>query len=105
MLIGIALDDMLEGEEPTAPGGRLLYLVGTFAGLLLLLAGVARMLPGSLFGTKDSADTGSIPLGVFMAVAGAALVYGFIRAYGRKPIAASTVKEAAPVDLRRTTSG
>jgi 4-amino-4-deoxy-L-arabinose transferase-like glycosyltransferase len=97
MLIGIVLDQMLEGEEPTAPGGRTMYLVGTFAGLLLAVTGVARMLPGSLFGTKDHDDTGSIPLGVFMLLVGVAMVVAFALIYRKAP---AIKRAAAALDPR-----
>jgi hypothetical protein len=86
MLIGIALDQMLEGEEPSAPGSRTMYLVGTFAGVLLLVAGVARMFPGSIFGTKElhgEPTPGSLPLGGFMAAVGIGMVAAFITFFRR----------------------
>jgi len=86
MLVGIMLDQMLEGEEPSAPGGRLMYLCGTFAGAMLLLAGVARMLPGSILGTKElhaEATPGSVPLGAFLAVVGVVMIGAFITYFRR----------------------
>ncbi len=107
MLIGITLDSMLEGDEPVKPEGRLVYLAGTFAGILLAVAGIARMLPGSIFGTKDSSDTGSLPLGIVLALVGVGMVFAFARTYGRKPAAPGPLasprpleKEATPLDLR-----
>ncbi|MGO8997502.1 MAG: glycosyltransferase family 39 protein [Polyangiaceae bacterium] len=99
MLVGITLDYMLEGEEPTARDGsaRTMYLVGTFSGVLLGIAGIARMMPGSIFGTKEHEDTGSIPLGVFMALAGAAMVVAFAVIYRR-----AAPKRAAATDARKS---
>ena len=91
MLVGVTLDSMLDGDEPVAPQSRISYLIGTFAGLLLLVAGVARTVPGSIFGTKDSADTGSIPLGVLLILVGAAMIFAFTSIYGRKPATGTKV--------------
>jgi 4-amino-4-deoxy-L-arabinose transferase-like glycosyltransferase len=87
MMIGIVLDQMLEGDEPSAPRSRLMYLAGTFAGLLLAVTGIARMLPGSIFGTKDSHSdppAGSIPVGVLLFAVGAVMIGVFVAFY-RKP--------------------
>jgi len=86
MLVGIALDQMLEGEEPSAPGGRTMYLVGTFAGALLLVAGAARMLPGSIFGAKEihgEATPASVPTGAVLAVVGVVMIGAFITFFRR----------------------
>jgi 4-amino-4-deoxy-L-arabinose transferase-like glycosyltransferase len=92
MLVGIMLDQMLEGEEPVAAAGRPAYLVATFSGVLLLVAGIARMLPGSIFGTKDHDDTGSIPLGIVMTLVGAAIVVAFAIIYRRAAPVKTTVE-------------
>ena len=84
------------GPVAATQGARLMYLGGAFAGLVVLLLGVARMLPGSLFGTKDSSDTGRIPLGIFLALVGGAIVAASAVIYGRKPATASAKDAAAP---------
>ncbi len=82
MLIGIALSELLEEVEPKPTRAPTLYLVGTLAGILLLVAGVARMLPGSIFGTKElhgGPPPASLGLGVFMAVVGLGMLVLFVR--------------------------
>ncbi|HEY2517330.1 MAG TPA: glycosyltransferase family 39 protein [Polyangiaceae bacterium] len=106
MLVGVVLEQMLEGEEPMVQSSRATYLVGTFAGVLLVLAGVARTLPGSIFGTKElhgELATASIPLGVFMAAAGAVMIGAFVVLFRKNealPGPSSTLPPPAGEDLR-----
>jgi 4-amino-4-deoxy-L-arabinose transferase-like glycosyltransferase len=74
MLIGVVLDDML-GPGPLARRGSFVpYVGGIAAGVALLVFGVARLVPGSFFGTKPDGHVPdpSIPIGVVLIVIGAA---------------------------------
>jgi 4-amino-4-deoxy-L-arabinose transferase-like glycosyltransferase len=74
MLIGVLLDDML-GKSMPAKGASLgAYLVGLAGGITLLVLGVARMLPGSIMGTKPDGKLAdpSMPMGAVLVVAGLA---------------------------------
>ncbi len=93
LLIGVVLDDML-GSEPLARRGSLpMYLAGLAAASALLVLGVARFMPGSVFGTKPNGHLGdpSVPLGVVLVAIGAGLaafvVWQFRDAAGAKPAA------------------
>jgi 4-amino-4-deoxy-L-arabinose transferase-like glycosyltransferase len=85
MLVGVVLDQMLEGDEPVAAGAsRVVYLAGAAAGVMLAMAGIARMLPGSIFGTKElhgEPPAPSLPLGLVMLAAGAVTVGVIVSLY------------------------
>ncbi len=80
MLIGVVVDDMLGTKGIAAKGRLAAYVVALGAGVALLVAGVARFVPGSLFGTKlDSAPgyfSGSamLLLGLLVLAGGAGLL-------------------------------
>lgn len=78
MLIGLMLDEML-GDRPLARA-RLLpaYLLGLAAGITLMVIGVARTQPGSIFGFKPT-DGGRLAaaapiLGIVLVVVGIAAI-------------------------------
>jgi len=76
MLIGVVLDDML-GKRPLAEGASFaVYAAGLFGGVALMTLGVARMLPGSFFGTKPDGRLGdpSLPVGILLLGVGIAVV-------------------------------
>jgi hypothetical protein len=92
MLIGIVLDEMLGPEPFEAAGAKLRlpgYLFGLFVGLTLVVFGVARLLPGSFFGTKPGGHLAdpSMGLGIACALAGVAIVAFAVRRF--RPIDAS----------------
>jgi 4-amino-4-deoxy-L-arabinose transferase-like glycosyltransferase len=109
MLVGIVLDELLEGEEPSAPDGRLMYLTGTFAGTMLVVAGIARMLPGSVVGAKDihgEPPPGSVPMGALLLVVGLGMIgafIGYFRRVGARPTLRSDLD--APRNHERTMIG
>ena len=75
LLIGVVLDDML-GPGPLARRGSLpLYAAGLALGTALMVAGVTRMLPGSVFGVKPDGHLAdpSLPVGIVLLVIGAAI--------------------------------
>jgi hypothetical protein len=76
MLIGIVLSDMLDGQAPDDATRRPAFLLTVSAGLGLSLYGIARMLPGSFWGTKPDGMLAnpSIGLGVGLLVAGLVLL-------------------------------
>jgi 4-amino-4-deoxy-L-arabinose transferase-like glycosyltransferase len=81
MLIGIMLDDVL-GTGAWASGKKMAaYLLSMGAGLSAMAFGVARMLPGSVFGSKPDgrlADP-SVGVGVALLVAGAVAIAYAVR--------------------------
>jgi 4-amino-4-deoxy-L-arabinose transferase-like glycosyltransferase len=80
MLIGVVLDDML-GKRPLLHGSSfMVYVTGLFSGVALMTLGVARMLPGSFFGTKPDGRLGdaSLPVGIVLVGAGLALLAGCV---------------------------
>jgi 4-amino-4-deoxy-L-arabinose transferase-like glycosyltransferase len=80
MLIGVVLDDMM-GEETLARGTSFgVYLAGVFVGVALLTLGVARMVPGSFFGTKPDGSLGdaSLPTGIALLCAGVVVTAGVV---------------------------
>jgi 4-amino-4-deoxy-L-arabinose transferase-like glycosyltransferase len=81
LLIGVVLDDML-GTGPLVKRGAMpLYLGGLAASATLLVMGVARFLPGSIFGTKPDgrmADP-SIGIGVVLLLLGAGVAVLIVR--------------------------
>ena len=82
VLIGVVLDDMLgapergPGEARGLRGSMALYLGGLVAGTALMVVGVARLFPGSFFGTKPDGHLAdpSRALGIVLLVAGAAII-------------------------------
>jgi 4-amino-4-deoxy-L-arabinose transferase-like glycosyltransferase len=72
MLIGVVLSDMLPSKSDGAPSRRPAFLVAITAGLALAVYGVARLNPGSFFGTKPDGQLpgASIGLGVVLLLAG-----------------------------------
>jgi 4-amino-4-deoxy-L-arabinose transferase-like glycosyltransferase len=94
MLVGITLDNMLEGEEPNKGERRPPYLGGAFVGITVLVLGIAGMLPGSIFGVKNATDTGSLPLGIFLSLVGAGITIASMVLFGReRPAKASKSKD------------
>jgi hypothetical protein len=81
LLIGVVLDDML-GTGPLVKRGAMpLYLGGLAASATLLVMGVARFMPGSIFGTKPDgrmADP-SIAIGVVLLLLGAGVAVLIVR--------------------------
>jgi 4-amino-4-deoxy-L-arabinose transferase-like glycosyltransferase len=113
LLIGIVLDDVLGPKKLLRPGSIVPYSLGLGAGALLFVAGIARTLPGSIFGTKgphgEMAEA-SKPLGLLLAIAGVALVVVTVRRYrGRREAARETgaggpgvgALDALPLEDRR----
>ncbi len=97
MMAGIALDQMLgPGDgDPTEPSQRPVYLGGMFVGVLLAVAGIARTMPGSLFGETDHGE-GSAAIGAVLIVAGIGMVIGFATVF-RKPDPIRRAKVEDPV--------
>jgi 4-amino-4-deoxy-L-arabinose transferase-like glycosyltransferase len=81
MLIGVVLDDMM-GKKPLRQGAAFGgYLVGVFAGVALMTLGIARMVPGSFFGSKPDGALGdpSLPTGIVLLCAGVAVTVAVVR--------------------------
>jgi 4-amino-4-deoxy-L-arabinose transferase-like glycosyltransferase len=97
MLIGVVLDDMI-GARPIAPPRALpAYALGMVIGLALLVAGIARTQPGSVFGSKPGGQlaNASVALGAALVAAGLAIaVFVVLRLRAKEPDA--TGKEDDP---------
>ncbi len=76
MLIGVLLDDVLEEDAWGDVKHTLGYFGAMAAGLAAMALGVARMMPGSAFGTKPDGHLASpsVVTGLALLVAGAAAV-------------------------------
>jgi 4-amino-4-deoxy-L-arabinose transferase-like glycosyltransferase len=73
MLLGVVLDDLI-GDRPLAELAALpSYFIGITASIAFMVMGFARMLPGSLLGSKVGSQLApaSIPVGLSLFVAGA----------------------------------
>jgi 4-amino-4-deoxy-L-arabinose transferase-like glycosyltransferase len=81
LLVGVVLDDMLGSGQPARRGSLPLYVGGLVAGTALMVVGITRMLPGSVFGVKPDGHLAdpSIGLGVALLVVGAAITVFFVR--------------------------
>jgi 4-amino-4-deoxy-L-arabinose transferase-like glycosyltransferase len=105
LLIGVVLDDMLGRGPLTRRGGMPLYLGGLAAAAALLVMGVTRFLPGSVFGTKPDgrmADP-SMGIGVVLVLMGAAVAVLIVRQLRcADPVAPED--GAAPDDAGSTTA-
>jgi 4-amino-4-deoxy-L-arabinose transferase-like glycosyltransferase len=100
MLIGVLLDDML-GKSVPAKGSSLgAYLVGLAAGLSMLVLGVARLLPGSILGSKPDGKLAdpSMPMGVVLIVAGVGLSFAAVRLFGSSGEAAEGAQAAVETE-------
>ena len=86
MLIGVVLDDMIGRKRLADRGALALYLTGISVAVTLLVLGVARMLPGSFFGTKPDGRLGdpSLGWGIVLCVAGVAIGALAVRFFGCK---------------------
>ncbi len=83
MLIGVLLDDML-GKNVPAKGLSLgAYLAVLTAGACMMVLGVARLLPGSILGSKPDGKLAdpSLPLGVVLIVGGLGLTFAAVRLF------------------------
>ncbi len=80
MLIGVVLDDMVGSRPITALRSLPVYLAGVGTGVTMMILGVARMQPGSIFGSK--ADSGlanpTVALGLGLIGLGAAIVFAVV---------------------------
>ena len=101
MLVGVVLDDMLSTEQPARGVGLLPYLAGLAAGAALLVLGIARLLPGSFFGTKPD---GRLPdpswvMGAVLVGAGIGILVLFVALFGarREPLSAEGTEERSHV--------
>jgi 4-amino-4-deoxy-L-arabinose transferase-like glycosyltransferase len=84
MLIGVVLDDMLGRGAPARKGATAGYLVGLTAGITLFVLGVARLLPGSILGSKPDGKLmdPSVPVGAGMIVAGILVAVAAVQLFG-----------------------
>jgi 4-amino-4-deoxy-L-arabinose transferase-like glycosyltransferase len=86
MLIGLVLDDMLDRRRLAERGALPAYLAGIAGGVTLMVLGIGRMQPGSIFGLKPDgklADA-SPALGAVLTIAGAAIAVLSVRFFGCK---------------------
>ncbi len=86
MLIGVLLDDMLGRKVPAKGSALAGYLTGLTAGVAMFVLGVAKLLPGSIMGTKPDgrlADP-SIPFGAVLVVAGIGVAVLAVKLFGTK---------------------
>jgi len=103
MLIGVVLDDLL-GTRRLAERGKLApYLLGLLGGVALMVIGIARTQPGSLFGTKPNghvADASPV-LGAVLLCAGAGVAALFVRMFRCKDKDPEERDDGAPDEERR----
>jgi 4-amino-4-deoxy-L-arabinose transferase-like glycosyltransferase len=102
MLIGVVLDDMVGSRPITALRTLPAYLLGSVAGVTMLVLGVARMFPGSILGSKPNGSLAdpSMGLGVALVVAGGAIiavVVSKLRAKETDPLGRSDDDETAHI--------
>jgi 4-amino-4-deoxy-L-arabinose transferase-like glycosyltransferase len=101
MLLGIVLDELL-GPGPLLSGRRPLLprLAGVTAGVSLLVAGITRLSPGSLFGTKNGELTPpSYPVAIALSVVGLAVLVAALRDFRPLPkTEAPSEAKLAPTD-------
>jgi 4-amino-4-deoxy-L-arabinose transferase-like glycosyltransferase len=87
MLIGVVLDEMLEDGPRVAKGSMPMYLAGVGGGLGLVVIGVSRFWPGSMFGTKNGSElpAANSTMGLVLLAAGLATVVMAMRFFSPKP--------------------
>jgi 4-amino-4-deoxy-L-arabinose transferase-like glycosyltransferase len=73
MLLGVVLDEML-GEGPVLSKGSMpMYLLGVAGGLGLVVVGISRFWPGSIFGIKNGSELAPSNLFMGLVLTGAGL--------------------------------
>ena len=98
MLIGVVLDDMLGSRSLSSKGALPAYLGGIAAGVALTVFGVAKMWPGSIFGTKAEGGTLSNPsyaLGGALLAVGVVMILVFVQMFRQKE--AAPAEETLPI--------
>jgi 4-amino-4-deoxy-L-arabinose transferase-like glycosyltransferase len=107
LLIGVVLDDMLGQGQPARRGSLPLYVGGLVAGTALMVVGVTRMLPGSVFGVKPDGHLAdpSIGVGVALLVIGAGITVFFVRWLRAGEGAGAETPSAAPSDIGASAQG
>jgi len=103
MLVGVVLDDMLGEGSPAKGKGLVGYLAGMTAGISLMVLGVARMLPGSILGTKPDgrlADP-SLGVGIGLLVAGVVITVVAVRVFRAKAEPAAADEDGGNANASR----
>ena len=90
MMVGVVLDDALEGAGSAGKGRVIPYGAGMIVGMGLVVLGLSRLFPGSFFGTKlgaqqtELADP-SFALGAGLVLAGIGALAATVKLLGGEP--------------------
>ena len=102
MLVGVVLDDMLGRGAPAKRGAMVGYLLGLTGGVSLFVLGVARMLPGSIFGSKPDGRLAepSFLIGAAMIAAGIGVAAAAVWLFGAPRDGDPGARELEPAEAQ-----